>query len=57
MYDYTATTDKEFDFKAGDIIVVTATPDDGWWSGELFDESRRQKGRNLFPSNFTRLFE
>ncbi|KAF8963636.1 hypothetical protein BDZ97DRAFT_1919633 [Flammula alnicola] len=56
LYDYTATIEEEFDFQAGDIIAVTATPEDGWWSGELLDENRRQKGRNVFPSNFVCLF-
>ncbi|PFH52204.1 hypothetical protein AMATHDRAFT_46558 [Amanita thiersii Skay4041] len=56
LYDYTATIDEEFDFQAGDIIAVTATPEDGWWSGELLDENRRQKGRHVFPSNFVCLF-
>ena len=56
LYDYSATIEEEFDFQAGDIIAVTATPDDGWWSGELLDENRRQKGRNVFPSNFVCLF-
>ncbi|KAF9012617.1 hypothetical protein BDQ17DRAFT_1321593 [Cyathus striatus] len=56
LYDYTATIDEEFDFQAGDIIAVTATPEDGWWSGELLDETRRQRGRHVFPSNFVCLF-
>lgn len=56
LYDYTATIDEEFDFQAGDIIAVTSTPEDGWWTGELLDEARRQKGRNVFPSNFVCLF-
>lgn len=56
LYDYTATIDEEFDFQAGDVIAVTATPDDGWWSGELLDEARRKPGRNVFPSNFVVLF-
>ncbi|KAI5831484.1 hypothetical protein K523DRAFT_350704 [Schizophyllum commune Tattone D] len=56
LYDYTATIDEEFDFQAGDIIAVTATPEDGWWSGELLDEDRRQRGRHVFPSNFVCLF-
>ncbi|KAF8058691.1 SH3 domain-containing protein [Lyophyllum atratum] len=56
LYDYTATIDEEFDFQSGDIIAVTATPEDGWWSGELLDEERRQKGRHVFPSNFVCLF-
>jgi len=56
LYDYTATIEEEFDFQAGDIIAVTATPEDGWWSGELLDEARRQRGRHVFPSNFVTLF-
>lgn len=56
LYDYTATTQEEFDFQAGDVIAVTETPDDGWWSGELLDEARREEGRNIFPSNFVCLF-
>ncbi|KAL0955639.1 hypothetical protein HGRIS_001872 [Hohenbuehelia grisea] len=56
LYDYTATIDEEFDFQTGDIIAVTATPEDGWWSGELLDERRRQRGRHVFPSNFVCLF-
>ncbi|KAJ3887193.1 SH3 domain-containing protein [Lentinula edodes] len=56
MYDYTATIPEEFNFQAGDIIAVTDIPDDGWWSGELLDEERREEGRCVFPSNFVRLF-
>lgn len=56
LYDYTATIDEEFDFQANDVIAVTATPDDGWWSGELLDENRRVPGRHIFPSNFVCLF-
>jgi hypothetical protein len=51
LYDYTAQSPAEFDFQAGDIIAVTSTPEDGWWSGELLDEARRTTGRNDFPSN------
>lgn len=56
LYDYIGTIDEEFDFQAGDIIAVTATPEDGWWSGELLDEGRRRRGKHIFPSNFVRLF-
>ncbi|KAJ7698164.1 hypothetical protein B0H16DRAFT_1271634, partial [Mycena metata] len=52
LYDYEATIDEEFDFKAGDVIAVTATREDGWWSGELMDENRRVSGKYIFPSNF-----
>ncbi|OWZ67968.1 hypothetical protein AYX14_03357 [Cryptococcus neoformans] len=56
LYDYSAQTAAEFDFQAGDIIAVTSTPEDGWWSGELLDEARRTPGRTDFPSNFVTLF-
>ena len=56
LYDYSATIPEEFDFQREDIIAVTATPEDGWWSGELLDESRRVPGRHIFPSNFVHLF-
>ncbi len=56
LYDYTATIDEEFDFQVGDVIAVTATPEDGWWSGVLLDDSRRIPGRHVFPSNFVCLF-
>ncbi|KAG9038235.1 hypothetical protein FRB95_002196 [Tulasnella sp. JGI-2019a] len=56
LYDYVATTPEEFDFQSGDIIAVTATPDDGWWSGVLLDDTRRVPGRTTFPSNFVCLF-
>ncbi|KAF7789306.1 hypothetical protein EIP86_000250 [Pleurotus ostreatoroseus] len=57
LYDYDAVIDEEFDFQSGDIIAVTATPEDGWWSGELLDEQRRQPGRHVFPSNFVDLLQ
>ena len=57
MYNYTATIEEEFDFQEGDIIAVTSTPEDGWWSGELLDEQRRQPGRHVFPSNFVDLLQ
>ncbi|KAF9519357.1 hypothetical protein BS47DRAFT_1482065 [Hydnum rufescens UP504] len=56
LYDYNATIDEEFDFQTGDIIAVTATPEDGWWSGVLLDDARRVPGRTVFPSNFVCLF-
>ncbi|KAN0081645.1 hypothetical protein V8E55_009269 [Tylopilus felleus] len=55
LYDYLATIDEEFDFRAGDVIAVTDAPKDGWWSGELLDETRRECGRDVFPSNYVRL--
>ena len=57
LYDYQAVIDEEFDFQSGDIIAVTATPEDGWWSGELLDEQRRIPGKHVFPSNFVDLLQ
>lgn len=56
LYDYVAQIDEEFDFQAGDVIAVTSTPEDGWWTGVLLDDSRRIPGRTVFPSNFVCLF-
>lgn len=56
LYDYEAQSETEFDFQLGDIIAVTKTPADGWWSGELLDEARRRPGKTDFPSNFVCLF-
>jgi hypothetical protein len=56
LFNYSATIDEEFDFRVGDIIAVTATPVDGWWSGELLDDSRWIPGKHIFPSNFVVLF-
>ncbi|THH05465.1 hypothetical protein EW145_g4774 [Phellinidium pouzarii] len=56
LYDYQASIDEEFDFQSGDVIAVTSTPEDGWWTGVLLDDSRRIPGRTVFPSNFVCLF-
>ncbi|CAO1636708.1 unnamed protein product [Parajaminaea phylloscopi] len=55
MYDYSASSAEEFSFQQGDIIAVTGTDPDGWWTGELLDERRRERGKETFPSNFTTL--
>jgi hypothetical protein len=52
LYDYQATEDHEMSFQSGDVIAVTATLDNGWWTGELLDKVRRIPGRSVFPSNF-----
>ncbi|KAL0575008.1 formin-binding protein [Marasmius crinis-equi] len=57
LYDWEATIDEGMSFQAGDIIAVTAASDDGWWSGHLVDETRRQPGRHIFPNNFVRLHD
>lgn len=51
LYDYDATIDEEFSFKAGDVIGVTETEEDGWWQGELVGVRSRIGG--TFPSNFS----
>ncbi|CAA7260508.1 unnamed protein product [Cyclocybe aegerita] len=52
LYDYVPTNDVELSFKAGDVISVTATTEDGWWAGEHIDKSKRVIGKFLFPCNF-----
>ena len=52
MYDYQAVEVHDMSFQSGDRIAVTATPDDGWWIGELLNKVRRVPGRSVFPSNF-----
>ncbi|KZV72747.1 hypothetical protein PENSPDRAFT_338537 [Peniophora sp. CONT] len=51
-YDYSATIPEEFDFKEGDIIAVTATPEDGWWSGDLLGEAGTVVRHGIFPRNY-----
>ena len=55
-YDYVAATDDDFDFDfaEGGVIAVTATREDGFWSGEVVGAARRMPGRRVFPSNFAR---
>ena len=48
-FDYSGTKE-EFVFQSGDVIAVTSTPDDGWWSGELLDEARRVEEKNVYPA-------
>ena len=45
--------DRDISFKNGDILAVTETHQDGWWKGELYDATRRQRGRDVFPCNYT----
>ena len=53
LYDYQAVIDEEFDFQTGDVIAVTATPEDGWWSGELLDEAMHLCEQFSVPSRPT----
>ncbi|KAF8942229.1 Proline-serine-threonine phosphatase-interacting protein 2 [Haplosporangium gracile] len=52
LYDYDATIPEELSLRAGDILAVLHTRDDGWWEGNLLDDYRGPM-RGLFPSNFT----
>ena len=49
LFDYQAMADDEFDFHERDVIAVTATPEDGRWSGVLLHEDIREPGRYVFP--------
>ena len=41
-------------FQSGDVIAVTSTHEDAWWTGELIDKAKRVPGRNVLPSNFVK---
>ena len=47
MYDFEATEENELSFLAGEVIVVTDSSDDNWWSGHSQDG---QQG--YFPASF-----
>jgi len=47
LYDFEATEENELSFLAGDVIVVTDSSDDNWWSGHTQDG---QQG--YFPASF-----
>ena len=38
------------------MMLLLSPLNDGWWSGELLDEERREEGRHIFPSNFVVCF-
>ncbi|BGO95547.1 formin-binding protein [Rhodotorula toruloides] len=50
LFDYQAASAEEFSFSTGDVIAVTGTDPDGWWSGNRVGDQGPSK---LFPSNFT----
>ncbi|CAI2162714.1 15064_t:CDS:10 [Funneliformis geosporum] len=54
-YDYQKSIPEEMSFTAGDVIAVLSTHSDGWWEGEIIDDSRKNRG--LFPSNYTKVLE
>ncbi|RIB04177.1 hypothetical protein C2G38_703559 [Gigaspora rosea] len=55
LYDYKTTQAEEIPFLANDVIAVLGTNPDGWWEGELLDDSRKKRG--LFPSNYIQILE
>jgi hypothetical protein len=48
LYDIEAEVEDELAFKAGDMIEVIETSDDGWWKGRLNGKE------GLFPVNYVR---
>ena len=50
LYDHEPVMDEHMDLRAGDIIAVSSTPPNGWWSGELVEKERRVAGKTVFPS-------
>lgn len=48
LYDIEAEADDELSFKAGDMIEVLETSDDGWWKGRVHGKE------GLFPVNYVK---
>lgn len=44
LYDLAAEEEDDLDLKQGDVIAVTDTPDDGWWSGEIVRDGEDGSG-------------
>ncbi|KAF0542825.1 hypothetical protein F8M41_004296 [Gigaspora margarita] len=55
LYDYKTTSAEEIPFLTNDVIAVLGTNPDGWWEGELLDDTRKKRG--LFPSNYIQILE
>jgi hypothetical protein len=49
--NYTGADDKDLTFCLGDIIEVSKTPNDGWWTGRLIKDRKRQPDWRFFPAN------
>jgi len=49
--NYIGEDDKDLTFSVGDIIEVSKTSNDGWWTGRLVTGRRGQRGWRLFPAN------
>jgi hypothetical protein len=49
--NYTGADDKDLTFSVGDVIEVSKTSNDGWWTGRLVNGRRRQRDGRLFPAN------
>ncbi|BGP25996.1 formin-binding protein [Rhodotorula toruloides] len=49
LFDYQAASAEEFSFSTGDVIAVTGTDPDGWWSGNRVGDQGPSK---LFPSKY-----
>jgi len=49
--NYIGADDKDLTFSVGDIIEVSKTSNDGWWTGRLVTGRRGQRAWRLFPAN------
>ena len=49
--NYTGSDDKDLTFSVGDVIEVSKTSNDGWWTGKLVNSRKRQRNGRLFPAN------
>ena len=50
LWDYDAVEDGELTFREHDFVVVTSTPEGGWWEGFLPGVNDDTIG--MFPSNY-----
>jgi len=46
LYEYKAAQSDELDILPGDIIMLTAKLDGGWWQGELHNKT------GIFPASY-----
>ncbi len=52
MFPYHSSEPEDLELLEGDIVGVTVLREDGWAIGEPVNDTRRQPGRDLLPSNF-----
>jgi hypothetical protein len=51
LWSYAATKSDELSLRKGDIIILTQTPEEGWWEGKVSNQV------GWFPSPYCKIFE